>query len=211
VPATLVEIGLRHGTDKATPSRGIGAIYERLCRPLREKSFTMVEIGVADGASVRTWEDYFSQARILGVDCNPDAKTHASDRVEILIGDQADPDFLKRLGEEHGPFMLVIDDGGHLPHQQLTTLHLLWPAVCPGGLYVVEDIHTSYLEMWGGGYRQPGTFMERLKEILDDVNQWWHQRPVMLEDLYSVELYAELCVFRKREHPHRPFEPTPIG
>jgi hypothetical protein len=75
--------------------------------------------------------------------------------------------------------------------------------VNPGGVYVVEDIHTSYLGRWLGGYRKPGTFVEHVKEIVDDANQWWHQQRPTLADLESIQVYPELCVFTKHVTPFR--------
>ncbi len=39
---------------------------------------------------------------------------------------------------------IVIDDGGHLPEQQLVTLEELLPHVRPGGVYFCEDIHYNF-------------------------------------------------------------------
>jgi hypothetical protein len=79
---------------------------------------------------------------------------------EVVIGDQEDREFLARLRDRLGTVDLVIDDDGHTMGQQIATLEELWPAVRDGGLYVVEDLHTSYWEEFGGGWRQPGTFVE---------------------------------------------------
>jgi predicted O-methyltransferase YrrM len=199
---TLGEIAAKHGTDKAAPVRGWIPIYERLLEPRRHQSTRLLEIGVLDGASLRTWRDYLSDAEIIAVDIDPASTRHQGDGVTIMIGDQGDGEFLGRL-IERGPFDVVIDDGSHYPADQKATLAALWPVVSRGGVYVVEDIHTSYLGRWHGGYRRPGTFVEHLKEIVDDVNQWWHQQPPILPELASVELYPELCVFVKHVAPFR--------
>jgi hypothetical protein len=52
--------------------------------------------------------------------------------------DQSSMQSLQRIGDKHGPFDFVIDDGGHTMKQQITSLATLWPYVKPGGIYVVE-------------------------------------------------------------------------
>jgi predicted O-methyltransferase YrrM len=202
--ASLGTIALRHGTDKAEamPVRRIIPVYEHLLEPRRHQPISLLEIGILDGASLRTWREYFSDAKILAVDIDPTAAEHGIGGVTVLIGDQGDPVFLSHVAE-YGPFDVVIDDGSHYSDDQRTSLAALWPVVNPGGVYVVEDIHTSYLGQWHGGYRKTGTFVEHVKEIVDDANQWWHQQRPTLSDLESVQVYPELCVFTKQATPFR--------
>ena len=64
-------------------------------------------------------------------------------KIHVLIGDQADRTFWRRM-IAHGtlpPLDIVIDDGGHTPDQQRVTLEELLPHIRPGGVYVCEDIH----------------------------------------------------------------------
>jgi hypothetical protein len=70
--------------------------------------------------------------------------------------------------------------------------------VLPGGIYAVEDIHTSYLEDWQGAWRREGTMVEMLKDVLDDVNEPWHHQPTVLPNLASIHLYQELALLLKR-------------
>lgn len=199
---SLRTIALRHGTDKEAPSRTFIPLYEKLLEPRRHLPTRLLEIGVLDGASLRTWREYLPHAEILAVDIEPAAAEHAIDGVTVLIGDQGDVEFLQQVAER-GPFDVLIDDGSHDSEDQRISLAVLWPAVNPGGVYVVEDIHTSYLGRWRGGYRKPGTFVEHIKEIVDDANHWWHQHDPILADLDSVQVYPELCVFTKHVSPFR--------
>jgi Methyltransferase domain len=200
---TLDEIALRHGTDKASTGHGFTAIYEPLVVSLRESSVALLEIGVFHGASLRTWADYFPNGKIVGVDNQPLALAHESARISVEIGDQADFDFMRAVADEHGPFDLVIDDGSHFPAHQRASLDALWPALKAGGFYIVEDIHTSYFGRWSGGYRKPGTLVEYVKEVVDDVNQYWHDEEPRLRGLGALHVYTDLCVFVKEIGPFR--------
>lgn len=148
-------------------------VYHRHLAPFTGRPVTMLEFGVFHGGSLHMWRDYFGpDARIVGVDIDPRCAALSDDRAEVVIGDQADRVFLARLRDEYGPFDVVIDDGGHTTEQQLATFEVLWPAVRTGGVFLVEDLHTNYWPQYGGGLRRPGTFIERVKELIDQQHAW---------------------------------------
>ncbi len=47
-----------------------------------------------------------------------------------------------------GPIDILIDDGGHEMHQQITSFNYLFPHMRVGGLYFLEDLETSYMRMF---------------------------------------------------------------
>src|SRR5689334_251035 len=156
-PETLQELAVQHGSDKARGGKNFCAIYESYVNPLRGEPLTVLEIGVLDGASLRMWRDYFPRARVFGIDVTPSAKQHEAERIHIMIGDQGDTGFLDRVLETTGPPDFVLDDGSHLREHQIGSLVHLWPRLRRRGLYIVEDVHTSYLEKYGMAWREPGT------------------------------------------------------
>lgn len=186
-----------HGTDKSSYRHGFADIYERYLSPLRDHVVTVLEIGVYEGASLRMWRDYFPAGRIVGVDVREDAEQHREERIRIHVGDQSDPDFLTRLAHTDGPFDVVVDDGGHRAEQQLASITTLWPHLRPGGIYAVEDVQTSYLERWGGGWHSPGTTVEFLKQLVDDMHVVVHNQPVVLPGIAEMHFHYELCVVRR--------------
>lgn len=152
---SLDVIGLRHQTDKSSAHHNFLVFYERFFRDLREvPGLRLLEIGVYAGASIRTWEEYFPTASIVGADVNPDALQYASARTTIEIADQSNIADLIRLATTHGPFDILLDDGSHQWDHQITTFRTLYPFLKPGGYYVMEDIDTSY-GSYVEGYRSP--------------------------------------------------------
>jgi hypothetical protein len=142
---SLDAIGIRHGTDKASFHHNFLIFYERFFAPLRGRSdLKLLEIGIYDGASLRTWSDYFPHARITGVDIDPSTKCHATARTMIEIADQSNTASLVNVAIHNGPFDIIIDDGSHFWDHQITSFRCLFPFVKPGGYYVVEDLDTSY-------------------------------------------------------------------
>lgn len=151
-------------------------IYHHHFERFRGRPVTIVEFGVYHGGSLQMWKHYFGAgARIVGVDVNPACKTLEEDQIEVVIGDQEDRAFLAGLREQLGPADIVIDDGGHTMAQQLATFEEMFSAVRAGGLYLVEDLHTSYWEEYGGGYGAEGTFIEHAKGLIDQLHAW-HRR-----------------------------------
>lgn len=197
---SLDRLGLLHGADKSSAGHGFTAIYERYLGSRRRDAVTLLEIGVWRGASLRMWRDYFPLGGIFGIDVNPDAASQAGPRIEIFVGDQADEELLARVVAQTGPLDVVIDDGSHRVEQQMPTLAFLWPHVKPGGIYVVEDTHTSYLESYGMGWRRPGSTISELTGYVDDLHGDWHQEAATHSDLEFVHFYPGTCVLGKKPH-----------
>lgn len=143
-------------------------IYHRHFARFRGRRFTMIEIGVFNGGALRMWRDYFGpHATIVGVDIEPDCEKFAEPGIDIVIGDQGDRAFLHSLHERYPDVAILVDDGGHRMLQQIATFEELYPRLRSDGVYLCEDTHTSYMPVFGGGYRQPQTFIESAKLLVD--------------------------------------------
>lgn len=64
----LCEIGKKYSTDK--PSYGYTKLYHEIMNTHKEDKVNILEIGIFKGASLKMWEDYFSnnESKIFGVD-----------------------------------------------------------------------------------------------------------------------------------------------
>lgn len=147
-------------------------VYERHLSAFRGQPLVMLEIGVCEGGSLKMWRSYFGEsATLIGADINEACRAFADTRIHIEIGDQEDPSFLERLASTYGPFDIVLDDGGHTMKQQIVTIETLFPHVKEGGVFIVEDTHTSY---WPGfGITEHEPFMEYAKRLVDKINGWF--------------------------------------
>lgn len=145
---TLEEIGLKHDTDKLP--HGYLKHFDARFGHLRHEPITLLEIGTWQGAGVRTFREFFDhpEAKIVGIDHQPEWTPGPDDGIIIEIGKQENVRFQDDFGQRHGPFDVVIDDGGHRPHQHLASLHALWPYVKPGGWYAIEDLHSIFNPCW---------------------------------------------------------------
>jgi trans-aconitate methyltransferase len=132
---TLTELGAKWNTDKGTLHSYL-PVYEELFAPLRHRPIRLLEIGVASGASVRVWLEWFPRAEVHGIDVAPAPPSDA--RYVHHRHRQENEEALREYPANH--FDVIIDDGSHDPWQQLVTCHGLWESLKSGGLYLVEDV-----------------------------------------------------------------------
>lgn len=117
-------------------------IYDRHLRRFRDRAVRVVEVGIYSGGSLEMWKDYFGpRCEIYGIDIEPACKMYEGNSVRVFIGDQSDRNFWERFKQEIQGVDIVIDDGGHLPEQQIVTFEELLPHLRPGGVYICEDVH----------------------------------------------------------------------
>ncbi|HEY9293427.1 MAG TPA: class I SAM-dependent methyltransferase [Microlunatus sp.] len=176
-------------------------IYHRHFAPYRGKKINVLEFGVSHGGSLQMWKHYFGKhAQITGVDIKPRCAKLAEDRIDVVIGDQGDREFLRKLGRQLGKIDVLIDDGGHTMEQQIATFEELWPRIRNGGVLAMEDLHTSYHAKYGGGLNKPGTYIEYAKDLIDKLHAW-HIPGVEADDytrsIAGMHVYNSIIVFDK--------------
>jgi len=182
----------------------------------REKKYNILEIGIQDGGGLWTLKEYFFNSSITGLDIEESCKKYESkdDDVEVFIGNQEDVVTLEKIHKDRGPFDIIIDDGGHTMKAQLYSFFMLFNLLNNNGLYIIEDLHTSYWPRFGGGTnkRFKNNFItedingetddrDRLlyyikegvinsngrgisKEVMDSLNLWVSQHADKLENLW---------------------------
>ena len=123
------------------------------------------------------WRHYFGPGlEYHGVDINwVCRKFGTEDNVaEIIIGDQGSESFWDSVVDRLPQFDIILDDGGHTMVQQITTMRRLFPKkIAEGGVYMVEDLHTSAWHSFGGGLRKDNTFLQFSKNLIDEL-MWQH-------------------------------------
>ncbi len=148
-------------------------IYERHFNRFRGREINILEIGIFHGGSIKLWQDYFgTQINLYAVDINPTCKNIEEENVHVFIGSQSDRDFLRKLKNEIPIIDILIDDGGHTMEQQIVTFEELYDHVDENGVYLCEDLHTSYWAQYGGGHQKSSSFIEYSKRMIDKLNAW---------------------------------------
>jgi len=178
--------------------------YERHFHPYRGKPMSLLEFGVLHGGSLQMWKHYFgSQAQITGVDINPRCAELAEERIDILLGDQESRASLRQICAAKPKFDIIIDDGGHTMLQQRLTFEEMWGHLKEGGVYLCEDLLTSYFPGFGGGYRSPESFIEYTKSLIDQLHAWHSPDPALQVNEFSrtafaIHYYTSIVVIEKR-------------
>ena len=189
------------GSDKGTPGHSYEIMYGPFLASLLHKKVNVLEIGVESGRSLQLWQRLFPNYNLivgigygLGIEVKDVFKRNIADKHVLYTGSQADGAFLRRVKNDLGDvkFDLIIDDGSHVPWHQIYTLEHLFPdSLKDGGMYIIEDIETSYWDSPNAsiyGYPIPnagiglrGSAIEKLKGIVDTLN-----RAMLLDPEYHV-------------------------
>lgn len=209
-------LALKAGTDKSSQSHHYTKAYAQYFSPLKEKPIKFLEIGIGEGSSVKLWENYFPNAELHFIDIGSTYIKYFSERSHYHFIDQTNAMGLKTFGDQTGLFDIIIDDGGHSMMQQLVSFQTLFPYVKPGGLYVIEDLHTSYWSyLYGGsgilGKSGPGTTVGFLQSLVDELNYVGaatgcadaKKAPITIMNYYrehidSIHFYSSLCIIEKK-------------
>lgn len=112
--------------------------YDDLFKPFREGG-TILEIGLALGDSIKLWDRYFQNAKIVGVDITLVFQPIQYKNEVILIeADATNPEFLEQI--KGLKFDIVVEDSSHDEKDQVAIFELLKPKMNSGGIYIIEDI-----------------------------------------------------------------------
>jgi len=185
-----------------------------LCK-FRNTPVRVLEIGVHKGGSLQIWRKYFGpQATIYGVDIEESCRAFDDADAKVRIGSQADPDFLRSVVAEMGGLDVVVDDGSHVAEHQRASFETLLPLLSEGAVYICEDLQASYWDVYhNGGYQRPGTFIELVKQLIDDMHGWYHDYPQSAvpdaATIHCISMYDGLAVIEKRAKQRGHFSGMP--
>jgi SAM-dependent methyltransferase len=183
-------------------------VYEQHFSRFVNRDVTFLEIGCGEGGSLQLWKRFLGpHARIIGIDLVPECAAFAEDQIEIRIGDQSDPDFLRSVVAEFGAPDVVLDDGSHVMAHVQASFDVLYPAVSRTGVYLVEDLHTAYWDEYGGGLNRQDTFITHCKQLIDELNAD-HTRGALeptnfTRSTHSMHFYDSIVVFEKGRHTEK--------
>jgi len=164
------DLALKFGTDKASNFHNYTEIYSQHFESIKDDPIKFLEIGIYQGSSVKLWEEYFKNAELHFIDISMEGVKYHSKRSHYHIAHQEDPKELRQfIQQSGGNFDVIIDDGGHTMHQQTVSFLCLFPHVKSQGVYIIEDLHTSYWPCLGGGNHSQTT-IALLKNLIDKLN-----------------------------------------
>jgi len=211
-------IARKYNTDKRSndngatmPYHGYTNMYELLLSHKRDEYKTILEIGVAEGASHKMWYEYFPNAMIYGIDNFHGMSQQAIDtriahvdneRIKTFVGDQTDGEFLQSFLPDT-TFDLIIDDGGHGSWQHQISFRYLFPRLKSGCYYIIEDLATCLMREFREHDDLRSSSIEWLKSIQNNVSPFSYYIPQdehldICEQIGALEFVGELALILKK-------------
>jgi hypothetical protein len=152
----LCEIARRHGVDwggvlepypnhRANLFHDYSPIFYELTKDWASETWAVLEVGVAEGRSMRVWAEWFSNAQIIGLDIDPKSLRIKENRIRTYYCDQSKPDSIHQAlkaaaKRQHVTlFDYIVDDGSHIRAHQILTASVLLSSLQPWGIYFVAD------------------------------------------------------------------------
>jgi hypothetical protein len=142
----LGELANKYGTDKKESQHNYIKMYEEMLNIFPVTS--LLEIGLGMGSSLKMWREYLPNARLYCVEEFGDenkikwggAKGSDIDRLIIYPGSSDAENTWVPVPDN---LDVIIDDGSHEPVIQIKSFALGFPHLRSGGLYFIEDTHSS--------------------------------------------------------------------
>jgi len=145
---SLSDIGAACGTDKGTIHSYLDH-YEMLLGDRRGSPLKILEFGIENGASLKMWAEFFPKAEVHGVDLvldNVSEEVRKNPRISLHLLNTLSK---STMGFHDSQFDVIIDDGSHVPEDQIITFHYFWRCLKPGGMYFIEDVsEPRFCEYW---------------------------------------------------------------
>lgn len=166
----LCKIFYKYKSDKCSKiNHSYSPEYYKYLNPYRETFTNILEVGIGNdklmkpicgndyilGASLKSWEEFFPNAKIYGLDILRDV-LFSENRVSCFYTDQSNENELDKTIDEirnvnndsNLLFDLIIDDGSHIVDHMLLTFKTLSKYLKVDGLYIIEDIQRKDLDIF---------------------------------------------------------------
>ena len=128
-------------TDKNTKHSYL-PLYDKLLKPIKEKTKTVLEVGVYFGGSIKLWHDYFTNATIYGCDITDIIKIKEiknNDRIILSLNKDAyTKSFVDTIKDKKFDFLL--DDGPHTLDSMIKFIQFYSPLMSENGILIIEDV-----------------------------------------------------------------------
>ena len=197
----LLELGKQYKSTKDWA--GFLEIYSDYFKDYKDKEINILEIGIDKGESLKIWRKYFTRAKICGIDII-DIKFQI-EGVDLIKANQTDEKTLKEICDKYKGFDIIIDDGGHHSKQIVISLNFLFDYLKDDGLYIIEDLQTSYFPRFGGSrlnLKKKTTSMNYLKSITDSINYEHNDKPFFRSKKFDgmvkyIHFYQNVAILKR--------------
>jgi len=175
-------------------------IYDKHFSKFRNLDMCMVELGIGYGGCLQIWKNYFGpKAKIYGADNA--LQSFPEDQIELIYCRADQRESMAELRQKLPPIDILLDDCSHISSHQIIAFEELFPHLKDYGIYMVEDVYTSYAEPYEGGYKKEGSFIEYIKNLID-LNNLGTEMPITsfiqyFKQIRGVYFYSGIVVIEK--------------
>jgi hypothetical protein len=161
------------------------------------EKLNIMEIGVDQSNSVKMWLNFFKNPNIVVMDI----EIKMVEKARFIKLDQSNEVELNNYAINNLAIHdIILDDGSHVPDHQLKTLIHFWKTLKPGGIYIIEDIETSF---WGKsniyGYKFNASKNNFFKKILNSVEivnfEFFKSKKLKLNNIELIMKDVEMVTF----------------
>jgi len=166
---SLDQIFLEKSTDKASSCHWYSKYYQIFFEELRDADISLLEWGIDSGFSLRSWREYFTKAKISGIDIRGNYQYLLDEGcTATYIVDQKDINQIIRFGQEHNnEYDVIIDDCTHDAEDMIATFEIMFNSLKKNGYYVIEDLLTSNdKSRWGA----KANVYDRIRQMVGEVS-----------------------------------------
>jgi demethylmacrocin O-methyltransferase len=209
---TLSQISKKYPTDKDFTHNYYESAYEKTFKDIRNNVSKVCEIGIGTsfdwgdlkvrpGNSLKVWRDYFENAEILGLDIKEYTDIEDLERIKLDWIDQSKRELLEAYSNNVLNYDIIVDDGSHNVYDQTITFYYFFKSLKSGGIYVLEDLHSSIevnipekCRIWGWGepgFITPLEMLENFQKNKKIINDYLTKEEMeyLEENIASVEIY----------------------
>lgn len=143
---TLTELAVKYKADKWGKHNYTPFYYKLFNKYNKQDPYDyiqkvkLLELGVAEGASLFMWRDFFKHPMIFGAEIDF-RRVFKSKQITVYKCDQREEKDLINLVKKVGTDVdIFIDDGSHKPEDQVFTCLTLMPLLDYGVTYIIEDV-----------------------------------------------------------------------
>ena len=200
------------GSDKGIKYK---KMYNILPELIEKKNPTILEIGIGGhsakysvGKSLQALMFFYRKGKIIGADIIDKTFLDRSN-LETVILDQNSISELNKLGKKFKYFDVIIDDGSHFPKHQKKSFEVLFNYLSDGGVYIVEDMRSSYRKGYEGDPNLgKGNLVQFFKELSHAPNSEMLKRKFLtkLQNYKNIDLiffFNGAVLIKKKNKKHK--------
>jgi len=175
----LCEIGKKYDTDKSSQRNNVTDLrhchpytlfYDGLFKNKKDEKLKIAELGILEGASLRMWQEYFTNSNLYGLEynhafINSFKQLYDNDRILLSHIDVTNKDSVANaFSELNVMYDIIIEDTTHQFEDQIRVIENCYQYLKPGGILIIENIFKSYNE---------NDYINRLNPILHNFQDYY--------------------------------------